>query len=322
MYDCSMTGSRLWLALALYWPSTATADARLDELRATIMEIRGGSLTAGPRGATLRLTVAKHQLRDWIEPRLNDIHSSPGGDARLPALNEELQQAGLLCDWRAPDLQTCPGQTYLGFLERVQFHRSRGFLILETGVGIECGFDESAYLYARSDEGWRRVWQTEQNTYTDKEYKPQSIEAVLVSPYSRANDYLLLTLGTGFGCASVWHNVYYRAFRLGPDQQAGPLLDEEELANVGRDPPIDGSIDRTDVLVQFSGRSIDPSILVRLFVRHYRIEADGVERIDPLALRPRDFVDEWLTHEWREAALWSESENRRSMGQSCKAAQR
>jgi hypothetical protein len=68
-----------------------------------------------------------------------------------------------------------------------------------------------------------------------------------------------------------------------------------------------------DVLIQYDGHSIDSGILVRQHVRHYRIDGPQAKRIDPLALRPRDFVDEWLTHEWREAAFWSESANRAGM---------
>lgn len=37
-----------------------------------------------------------------------------------------------------------------------------------------------------------------------------------------------------------------------------------------------------------------------------------MKRVDPLALNPGNFVREWLTHDWRETALWSESANRRS----------
>jgi hypothetical protein len=32
-----------------------------------------------------------------------------------------------------------------------------------------------------------------------------------------------------------------------------------------------------------------------------------VKRIDPVALRPMDFVDEWLTTDWKEASRWIDS---------------
>ncbi|HSP69768.1 MAG TPA: hypothetical protein VLN48_18720, partial [Bryobacteraceae bacterium] len=220
-----------------------------------------------------------------------------------------LHEAKLFCgEGQAPE---CPDQFLNGFLGDVSLKRESGFLILQTALGIECGFDESAYVYSWSAEGWRRVWQNEQNTYTDKDYKPQTLHAVLISPYNRENNYLVLTLGSQPWCFSVWHPVYYRTYRMGPDLASKPLLDAEtEWANVSDDPPIRGSVSANDVLVEFWGGSIDSVLLSRQTVRHYRIDGNSVSRVAPLALRPRDFVDEWLTTDWREASSWSESANR------------
>lgn len=278
------------------------------------MGLRGKSLASdAPRGATSRLTVAKHQLRDWVESRLKGL-TLRGDERELERkLNGELRDANLFCGEGTPNKQPCPDWTQLGFLDEVKIRRSSGLLILQTAIGIQCGFDESAYLYSWSDEGWRRVWQTEQNTYTKEQYKPQTIHAVRISPYSAVNDYIVLTLGTEPWCSSAWHSVYYRAFRLGPDSGAAPLVDGNELAFLGDDPPIQGSVTRNDVLVEFAIRSIDSGVHNRRAVRHYKIAASPVRRTDPLALSPRDFVDEWLTHEWKETAFWSEGANRGSM---------
>jgi hypothetical protein len=41
-------------------------------------------------------------------------------------------------------------------------------------------------------------------------------------------------------------------------------------------------------------------------VLHYSLTPDKVERIDPVALSPRDFVDEWLEEPWEQSRLRSE----------------
>ena len=134
----------------------------------------------------------------------------------------------------------------------------------------------------------------------------------MISPYNKGNDYVLLTLGLQSGCSSGWHDIYFRAFRLGPDPLAAPLVEGDESAYIAVDRPIEGSVTRDDVLVEYTIRSIDAGVHSREAVRHYRIDGDQVRRTDPLALSPRDFVDEWLTHDWRAAAFWSESANRAS----------
>ena len=78
-------------------------------------------------------------------------------------------------------------------------------------------------------------------------------------------------------------------------------------------PPIQGSVALNDVLVEFTVGSIDGGVHSRQAIRHYSIDQDQVQRIDPLALNPRDFVDEWLTDDWRAAAFWSDSASRRSV---------
>jgi hypothetical protein len=202
----------------------------------------------------------------------------------------------------------------LGYLGVVTVQRSGSFLIVTTGVGIECGYDQSAYIYTWTGEKWTRIWQNEQDTYTEKEYWPQTLQSVVISPYSPTNDYLVLTLGTESWCASNWHNVYYRVFRLGPDLQAPPLVNGADWAYLGRhDPPIQGSLAADDVLVEYTVSSIDGGVHSREAIRHYQIDRDKATRVDPLALSPRDFVDEWLVTDWRKAAFWSESPNRRAM---------
>jgi len=259
------------------------------------------------RGATPHLTAVKHQLRDWVESRLPTF--KPGGDegALQRQLSAELRAAGLSCDDK---VQPGPDWTCVGYLEDLMLRQSEGFLILQTGAGIDCGFDESAYLYTHSSEGWKRVWQTEQNTYTEKRYRPQTIHAVHISPFNRADAAVVLTLGSQSWCTSNWHDVYYRVFRLGPDPEAPPLLDQAEPAYMANEPPILGKVAADDVLVEFRIGSIDSGVHNRSAIRHFRIAHGKVERVEPVALSPSDFVDEWLTHEWSEAALWSEDDKR------------
>jgi hypothetical protein len=304
---------RLGLLILLACVPAFAADPQIDALRASLLDMGKDPLkSVGPRTATPQWTVAKHELRDWIESRLPTL-TERGDEADLEQkLNSELREAKLFCG--EGQSQECPDWFLSGFLGNLSLRRRSGFLILQTAIGIECGFDESAYIYSWSSEGWRRVWQTEQNTYTDEEYKPQTIHAVLISPYDTGNNYLVLTLGSESWCSSVWHAVYYRLYRIGPDLSAQLLLDGGDgFADVSDDPPIRGSVTANDILVQFTGGSIDTGLLTREMVRHYLINHDTVSRVAPLALRPRDFVDEWLTADWNEAAQWSESTNRPSM---------
>ena len=62
-----------------------------------------------------------------------------------------------------------------------------------------------------------------------------------------------------------------------------------------------------EALIEFAEASADVMVHNREAVRHYLIDGDHVRRVDPVALSPRDFVDEWLTSDWKESATWSTS---------------
>ena len=99
--------------------------------------------------------------------------------------------------------------------------------------------------------------------------------------------------------------MQYRVWRI---DSAGSklLIDEFEEAWLRAETYIVGSIGQNpmeekapvDVPVEFTARSIDSGVHNREAVRHYLIDGDRVRRVDPVALSPRDFVDEWLTRGW------------------------
>jgi hypothetical protein len=280
----------------------AATDPRVESISTLLTGMRSEKARdLGPRGASPALTEVKHQLRDWIESRMSTLDQ--GGDAAdlRQKLNSELGAAGLLCGWVAK-ATPCPDEWQLGYLSEIDFRRTGGFLILITHTGIECGFDDSAYLYEWSAaKGWRRVWQTEQTAYTKEAYRPQNIESIQVSST------LVLTLGNQPWCSSNWRELYYRVFRLAPDAAAGaakPLINGVKYGFASD--AIEGSVGPDDALVQFSVASVDGAF-IRRAIRHFQIDHQIIRRVDPLALSPRDFSEEWLTEEWgKETAEWSD----------------
>jgi hypothetical protein len=284
------------------------ADPRIDSLRALLIPLRTERSDDPPvRGATPALTDVKHELRDWVESRMKPLDQTGETSALQKDLNSDLRAAGLVCGWDPTD-KRCPERLQLGYLSTIEFRRAGNLLTLITGVGILCGFDDSAYLYGWSEtEGWHRVWQTEQDSYTETAYKPQNIDSVQVSPSTTANDYLVLTLGTQPWCSSNWRSVYYRVFRSS-NAESKPLVDGDEYAFV--EAGIQGNITATDVTVEFSVGSIDPGIHSRGAIRHYLIDHEHVTRVEPFAMSPRDFTEEWLTHDWgTEVARWSDRDH-------------
>ena len=254
------------------------------------------------RGATPQLTVIKHKLRDWIESRIATLSANDDVGALERQLNAELKQAKVVCGFQEPDKLPCQDWTELGFIGKVAL-KPGSFLVVTAAVGIQCGYDESAYAYEWSTDGWRRFWQSEQDDYAEGKHHPQYIDSVQIAPSD--HDRLVLTLGQEPWCASTWHDVYYRVWQTNstaPSLQL--LLDESEWAKV--DAPIEGSVGSDDVLIEYSVGGIDVGFLRRK-IRHYLRKEGTLQRVDPIALSPRDFADEWIQSPWSEVSLWTDA---------------
>jgi hypothetical protein len=275
----------------------------------------------GERGGAPELTVAKHLLRDWVEASLAPVDNAVDARQLEQPLNDRLRAADLTCENVSdPHGKRCDDQAdgplfsargYLGSI-RVMLPETGGRLVLTTAVGIECGYDESAYVYERRDGAWHRIFESERNDYTKDGYRPQNFEQVLVSPKESGKQPLVLTTGISPWCSSNWQAVYYRLFRVTPDQVAAPaLLDREEGIYAGVDQPVRSSLGRDEALIEFQDRSIDLDVFTRTVVRHFRVGPDDtIVRAGPYALTPRAAVDEWLVRPWGEAALFTDPASR------------
>jgi len=293
------------LALVLVCNGSAQTDSRLTALHETLqsLHVQAGVSGVNPGGGP-KLTLAKHQLRDWIESQLGPVEKEGDETKASERINNALEKVSL-----APS-----DENLLGSLGAVGLRWESGLLIVITRVGIVCEQDESVYGFKRIDSKWQRIWESEQNDYQN--YTPQHINAVHIwqsyEGRKQTGPAYILTLGNGWGCASAWHRVYYRIWRVDSSGSTS-LVDESGDGYLRGQSYIVGSIVNSpmnfsgpvDAIIEFTQSSVDAGVHNREAVRHFLIEGDRVRRVAPVALSPRDFVDEWMTHPWSESQEWS-----------------
>lgn len=292
--------------------SMAAESAALVEIRTLLAPMRAKPFDVhGPRGATPVLTDVKHKLRDWIESRLHEFRNEDEVQAFARELNAEIRSAKLSCDWDAvPREKGCPDRGRPGYLGNIRLDFGEAFFIT-TAVGIDCGFDESAYAYSFINGRWRRFWQSETNDYVAARYVPLNFLGILLSWQDYLNKgadpnvRLLLVLARDPAyCESNWHNVYYRVWQLRIDRpEEKLLLDGGEEAFLGS--WVDGVVNPQDVLIEYPTHTTYTDFLVRPVIRHYVLRGGKLEREAPLALTPRDFADEWMHTDWAVSSQWT-----------------
>ena len=299
-------------------PPTGAQDATLTDLRAALLALRADPYgTPSTHGATPGFAAIKQQLRGWIEDRLGNFVRN--GDELVLAreLSADLFNGDLLCEAsdgtlhdrcdRGPTVDYSP-RGFLGEI-RLQLLQSGNILVLRTAVGVTCGYDESAYVYVWRNERWQLLLAAEQDTSGRRPFKPLHLDGVLVSAPAGNDDAdrLVLALGHPPRCSSNWYPVTYRLWRVSPTRPiVNLLLERVEPAFLDGDPPIVGSVGATDALIEFRTGSLDLDVHSRQAVRHFRIDGGAATRVDPIALGPRDFVEEWLRQPWEEAVAWTD----------------
>jgi hypothetical protein len=103
----------------------------------------------------------------------------------------------------------------------------------------------------------------------------------------------------------------YDLFRLSATANAAvPILGREQGIWFGANNPYQVRLDPDELLLEVRDRSIDGGIHNRAHVLHFKAAGPAAERIDPVALQPQDFVDEWLIRQWSEMESRSAEDGR------------
>jgi hypothetical protein len=272
-------------------------------LRPVLQQLRSGfDAHRATLGATEALTTVKHGLRAWVESQLIATPESVDTRALAAALHVALRDASLLCLDMAGDCAT----NALGYVDDVRVTHAGEFLSVVTAVGINCGYDESAYAYTWRNGRWQRFWESEQTSYTADSYRPQQVHDVLISAPGAAGRRLLATLGSQSGCTGGFKDLYARAWQFDAALGSRRVLDWRTYADDGY-PPIQGRIGPDDLLVQYTTGGLADGD-THTAVRHFEIRNGVAVQIDPIAGRPHDFVLEWLSAPWEDSRTRAASE--------------
>ena len=101
----------------------------------------------------------------------------------------------------------------------------------------------------------------------------------------------------GVQCGSGWDVPDYRLFRI--DAKSGRAVPIFSGSHTYALFDARAKLTPGDMLLELQAESLEAGWR-RTYVMHYSIGGDGVQRIDPVALLPQDFVHEWMIRPWGE----------------------
>lgn len=304
-------GFLLFILVGLGYPACGHASG-FDDVKAAVDAARQHCLDPhSTRGGSAYLDEAKHSLVNWVETQLGKLPADGNAEELQGNITRQLDNLG-----KAPDCFDEYEETHNFANPSVEIRKIGPLLQVITSFDIECGTDDSAYLYEWDGRHWRRIWQIERNIDPKGHYEPQHLEtiSVLQPPKKGSRDHIVMALGRNEWCTSNWRTVYYSLWRSGLGHSQSLLLDKSEGAFMGEvNGPLAGALDATGAYVEYMVASLDVDVHSRIAVRHYKVQGEEAYQVDPIALSPQNFVEEWLARPWQESSSWSAKRERQNL---------
>jgi hypothetical protein len=232
----------------------------------------------------------------------------------VPSRHGIASEKEIFAQLRAAGWEEIPSNKWnaYGEINRIVFSGSAeepGVLVVSTQLWLPCGSadpDTAIYVFHGSVRDWKLVLST------DADFMPSGDNGVgmqyRISPPDAKGGWYLAIAQTPPACGPVPADLRYKILRPGPSA-AEPriLMNHREPLNTKFSPPF--RLETEDdwfAVTRGKQRKLDGEPGVS--ITRYQITGDQIVRIQPLALTPDDFLDEWVQLGWSEASRWSGSQ--------------
>ena len=301
--------TRLMTIVALAWVALG-AEAQARECGSDAM-VRAGTALAALRalpatddGDTEVTPDAQAQIKalkqGWIE----------AADARLACSGTKLDPAALKADLRpVPDQRYGAGGPNAEVnVEQPADHPELVMVTLNFGLG--CGNDTILLAYALSPAGgWQRVINWHSGDYAEINGAFGDFFIWAIVPAGGSPDWRLVVAHGHPWCTSRWSGFDLDLLKPGSESGLSRSLFHLADGYVRGDiePKLTARRDGFDLRLQVSTGEIER--MTRLGIFRYRLTSDSAERVQPIAMNGRDFVNAWLQLPWSDAAGFSAAAN-------------
>lgn len=203
--------------------------------------------------------------------------------------------------------ESTPSESEYGKTITISVKKSDSLLYFLSTFSIQCGTDSQLLIFQRKDRRWEKVLRWESEPYTSIDGALSTLQYTLTLD-AFGGWYVLATTSAPW-CSSTWSTLRYYILKPGENNVA---FKKEYPIWLGNEDSVVLKASPRGFEVRFTSHSIDPDIHHRTYIHHYKIDRDTISRGYPVALTPRDFLDEWVSSPWVEASKWCKEKDCRS----------
>lgn len=178
-------------------------------------------------------------------------------------------------------------------------------IAVKAGFTIACGADAMLMVFSPAEKSWREVVRWQSQPYKTIAGAFEAFDFG-ISPPDESGHWYVVAHSIMPWCSSTWSSIRYAVLRSSGDPlKPKVLMSRSDSMWWGNDDLGKLVVGRDSFDLRFHSNSIDSGVHNRVWIRHYSVNGDVVRRTQPVAVSPRDFVDEWIVSPWQEAAAWS-----------------
>lgn len=297
----------------------SVADAQRDLLQLTVSDSMNTDVPPLIREGVVKLKRALAAETDAVVLRLSDATTATAARQHLmkvlpsPAIGKiasDQRQRWAESDFKAPS----PG-LYGGELTIFVKKLTPSLLLVRETFDIACGSDNVLLVYSNAGGAWKRVllWQSKPYSTVGEAFG-DTYETLLLRPQHNGHPLLLVLHGTPW-CTSVMSRFSMDVLELGDSPNSAPLWHGGHDYRIDSEPPLTlratvngfevrASVSTTGERVDRKGVSY--AVVARKGLMRYAVDADGIHRVEPIAMNAHDSVEEWLEMSRSEAAEFAD----------------
>ncbi len=181
-------------------------------------------------------------------------------------------------------------------------------IAVTAAFGINCGTDTMLLIYERPSGTWQRTLRWRSDNYDQiSDAFGDFFQFSVLSQDTHGKWLAAVAHGTPW-CTSRWSR--WSVDLIQPASSGEPQRTKQHIQSdyIRENAPVfkrrsDGFEFRVEK------GSLDVDVMTRAAIYRYRLADDQLQRMQPIAMNGRDFVDEWLQVEWSDARHWSDPAN-------------
>lgn len=293
------------------------AAAQVDATRKQLLRLPVGDFqTDVSRAARQEIQSMRSSLGRFVGAYMNCV-ATPIDPARIQKELSERVHAFQLPAGPLSNDQLPPDFGKYGFelWFEVKSPPEEQLIAVKAGFSIACGSDSMLMVFAPAERSWREVVRWQSQPYKTVAGAFEAFDFG-ISPPDGSGHWYVVAHSIMPWCSSTWSSIRYAVLRPSSDPlKPKVLMSRSESMWWGNEDFGKVVVSRDSFDLRFHSNSIDGGVHNRVWIRHYAVSGDVVRRTQPVAVSPRDFVDEWIVSPWREASAWSSPQSLQQLRQ-------